>query len=38
VVSSAKAAALLGYAPSRTIFDILDEALDHTPATAGRDR
>jgi nucleoside-diphosphate-sugar epimerase len=39
VVSSEKAMTMLGYAPARTVFDMLDEALeiqDVTAATAGR--
>ena len=39
VVSSEKAMTMLGYAPKRTVFDMLDEALEahaSTAATAGR--
>jgi nucleoside-diphosphate-sugar epimerase len=37
IVSSAKAQTVLGYAPTRTVIDMLDEALETAPAvTAGR--
>jgi nucleoside-diphosphate-sugar epimerase len=34
VVSSAKAMTMLGYAPARTVFDMLDEAIESHAATA----